>query len=68
MIILDFISKLLVFVMMIVLSMVGIYYMYLIYADWDEYEDSTLLMYIKIIGVFLIVVAIQIILGRYLIS
>lgn len=66
--ILTFISKLLVFAMMCVLTMIGIYYMFIIYADWDEYEDSMILMFIKVVGVFLIIIAIQIILGRYLMT
>lgn len=66
--ILTFISKLLVFVVMFILSIVGIYYMFIIYADWDEYKDSMILMYLKIIGIFLIIIAIQIVLGKYLMS
>lgn len=66
--ILTFISKLLVFVVMFILSIVGIYYMFIIYADWDEYKDSMILIYLKIIGIFLIIIAIQIVLGKYLMS
>ncbi len=63
-----FISKLLIFAMMCILTMISVYYMFIIYADWDEYEDSMILMYIKIVGVFLITIAIQVFLGRYLLS